>query len=247
MPKKISLLAVAALMVIGMLKLGVWQLNRADHKMAILSQLQQGAAEKPVDLSALVTSSGLNLSTERFRAVKIVGSYASDKSVYIDNQVLGSQVGYTLLTPFRLSNSDWWVLVDRGWLPVGVDRGVLPQFITQSGEHGLIGRLNTLPSIPPLWNDKYPAATGKVWQYLPIEEFSQKMGLKVLPLVVELAPDQASEIDKVLIRQWSGIDDSWVAKHKAYAFQWFAMAAAFFIACCVLLYRSSPIKQSTQL
>lgn len=242
MSKKITLLALAMLIVIGMLRLGFWQLDRAEEKNKILDQLQQRASQVPVQLSALITPSGVDVSTERFRSVELQGYYSAEQSIYIDNQVVDSKVGYTLLTPFKLKGSKWWVLVNRGWLPTGLDRSVLPMFQTESAGHRLFGRINLLPSKPPLWNDKYPVAKGPVWQYLPIAEFSQKTGLKVLPLVVELAPDQAAEIDQALIRRWSGIDDKWVAKHKAYAFQWFAMAVAFLIACSILVFRSSRFK-----
>ena len=239
MPKLISLYILAGLVLVGMLRLGFWQLSRADQKNEILNQLQARASEVPVELQALIKSKGTDLSAERFRAVEVSGRYSVDKSVYIDNQVLDSKVGYRLLTPFMPNDSEWWILVDRGWLPAGLDRSVLPRVITQSDEHSLVGRLNNLPAKPPIWDDQYAVASGQVWQYLPADEYGRKMGLKILPLVLELAPDQPAELDQVLIRRWAQIDNKWVAKHKAYAFQWFAMAAAFLIACSVLVVRSS--------
>jgi surfeit locus 1 family protein len=180
----------------------------------------------------------MNLKALTFKQVFTNGQYAAQKSVFIDNKVVASRVGYKLLTPLKIEGTAWWILVDRGWLSVGESRATLPQFATDSELVRLSGRLNMPPAQPPLWNDRYPVAQGSVWQYLPISDYAQQMKLNLLPLVLELAPTQSSEIDQDLLRQWSAIDDQWVAKHQGYAFQWFAMAVAFFIACSVLVYRS---------
>ena len=37
---------------------------------------------------------------------------------------------------------------------------------------------------------------------------------------------------------WQSINDEWVFKHQAYAFQWFSMALVFAIACLILLVKS---------
>jgi surfeit locus 1 family protein len=227
-----------------MISLGNWQLSRADQKQAILHQVQQRLAIAPVSLASTLPELGLpQLSTTgfpqlTFKQVFADGQYAAHKSVFIDNKVVASKVGYKLLTPFKIADSDWWILVDRGWLSVGESRAELPQFSTQSATVRLHGRLNKPAAQPPLWSDRYPVSQGAVWQYLPISDYAQQMKLNLLPLVLELAPTQSSEIDQNLIRQWSAIDDQWVAKHQGYAFQWFAMAFAFFIACSVLAYRS---------
>ena len=229
-----------------MIGLGYWQLSRADQKQAILDQVQQRAAIDPVSLASILpklsstdsASSAIKFEELTFKQVFANGQYAADKSVFIDNKVVASKVGYKLLTPFKIAGSNRWILVDRGWLSVGESRAKLPQFSTESEMVRLRGRLNMPPAQPPLWSDRYPVSQGSVWQYLPINDYAEQMKLNLLPLVLELAPIQSSEIDQKLLRQWSSIDDQWVAKHKGYAFQWLAMALAFFIACSVLIYRS---------
>ena len=250
----LMLLGLAACLI--MIGLGNWQLSRADHKQAILDRVQERSAIDPVSLASILTqfsprgsdqSTGsseqfieraINLKALTFKQVFADGQYAAQKSVFIDNKVVASRVGYKLLTPFKIEGSEWWILVDRGWLSVGESRASLPQFATDSAMLRLTGRLNMPPAQPPLWSDRYPISKGAVWQYMPISDYAQQMKLNLLPLVLELAPTQSSEIDQNLLRQWSAIDDQWVAKHQGYAFQWFAMALAFFIACSVLAYRS---------
>ncbi|MFT5608411.1 MAG: surfeit locus 1 family protein [Arenicella sp.] len=243
----LMLLGLAACLI--MIGLGDWQLSRADLKQTILDRVQQRSAIEPVSLASIlpqISASGseqfIRSQTDfkelTFMQVFADGQYAAEQSVFIDNKVVVSRVGYKLLTPFKIEGSAWWVLVDRGWLSVGESRATLPRFATDSEPVRLSGRLTLPPAQPPLWSDRYPVSQGSVWQYLPISDYAQQMKLNLLPLVLELAPTQSSEIDQDLIRQWSAIDDQWVAKHQGYAFQWFAMAFAFFIACSVLVYRS---------
>lgn len=221
-----------------MLRLGVWQLDRAEQKQILLDQVKERTQLPAVDLCQLIQEVyGESLTVNRFRKVFAEGRYQPESSIYIDNQVVNSKVGYSLQTPFILEKCNTWVMVDRGWLAVGLSRETLPEFETTRTKHLIQGRLNLPAAKPPLWSDEYPVAVGQVWQYLPIDDYAQQMGLKVLPLVLELAPDYENELEQTLVRQWAQIDDQWVAKHQGYAFQWFAMAVAFLIACIVLIVR----------
>lgn len=232
---KPMLLLLAVVVCLLMLRLGIWQLDRADQKQQILDQQQALLQQAPVALSELINSSDTPI-LDRFTPVTITGEYLATP-LYVDNRVLDSQVGYQVFMPFKLSNLDQWVMVDRGWLPAGADRAVLPEFETPSGTLFLSGRLNRAPEKPPLWSDDYAVNQGAVWAYLPLEQVEAQLQIPLLAMVVELAPN--SDASDEPIRRWAKIDDQWVAKHHGYAFQWFAMAAAFLIAVVVLVIRSN--------
>jgi len=228
------LLILAVLMILSMLRLGIWQLDRAQHKQSLLDQQVSLANQAPVALSSIsdqLIKNDAAISDLRFRQVIANGAYLADKSVYIDNQVLDGQVGYKIFTPLLLTANQEVILVDRGWLSVGESRAELPSFSTRLENVRLKGRLNAPPAQPPLWDDAYEVAQGQVWAYLPLHEYTVQMGLTVLPLVLELAPETSQQFK----RRFAEINDEWVAKHQGYAFQWFVMAAAFFVACIVLL------------
>jgi len=245
----------ALLIILVMLKLAFWQLSRAEQKRVLLDQTTERANQASLGVLDLLNgangfhnandfhnANGFNNVNDseqlRYRNVYLNGHYLVDKSIYVDNHVLNGQVGYLVFTPFQLAGVDEVVMVNRGWLPVGDSRQTLPAFITPENELVLKGRLNKAPAKPPLWNDAYPVAQGKVWAYLPLEDYASQMQLKLLPLVVELAPQAlALKNDADFIVQWPTINDEWVAKHQGYAFQWFMMAIVFFIACLVLLLR----------
>ena len=234
----------AVLMMLGMLRLGVWQLSRADEKIAIVEQLNYRS-----QLPALTVNEFLGApdsSEFRYRKVALQGRFDVQKTIFVDNQVVNGQVGYQVFTPLLIEGQSQSVMVARGFVGVGESRDVLPAISTESNMVNIVGRLNKPPAEPPLWNDDYPVSDGARWQFLPMSDLAKELHLDLFPLVVELAPIKAKAGGQVanprrdnLIQKWSEIDDQWVAKHKGYAFQWFAMAAAFFIACIVLLMRTT--------
>lgn len=225
------LLVVALLMILAMLRLAIWQLDRATQKQVILDSNRLLSEQAPTDLAALSALAA----NQRFLPVTARGRFLPSETLYLDNQVFNKQVGYQVITPFRLEGSNKVILVARGWLGVGASRSTLPSVETPSDSLELSGRLNLAAAAPPLWNDEYSAFDGARWQYLDMSELNARYQQDLFPLVLELAPEYKG--DKSLMRAWDLINDAWVAKHKAYAFQWFAMAAAFFVACIVLLVR----------
>jgi surfeit locus 1 family protein len=233
---KVPLLCIIALLlVLGMLRLGIWQLDRAGQKREIVSQLEYRSKQTAVPIVELFNRD--ETESLRFRRVALTGRYIQGANFYVDNQVVGGQVGYQVFTPFQSQGSATLVMVARGWVSVGESREKLPNIVTQSGHIVLDGRLNIAPAKPPLWSEQYAVSEGDVWQYLPMPEVAAFLQAKVFPLVVELAPDDSDALDSgALVKKWPEIDDQQVAKHLGYAFQWFAMAVAFFIACLVLLF-----------
>ncbi len=226
---------IGIVVVLGMFRLGFWQLSRAEEKRNIVVQLESRVEQPFVSLQAM--TSKLSLDELRFRNVSLSGRYLEGSDILIDNQVVNGQVGYQVFTPFIVNNVDLTILIARGWVSAGSSREGLPIISTPTEQISLDGRLNNAPAKPPLWNDKYAVSKGKVWQYLPISDVADVLHRQVFPLVVELAPDSGNS--NSLVRKWPDISDQSVAKHQGYAFQWFAMATAFFVACLVLLLRRS--------
>jgi len=229
------LFGLGLIVVLLMLRLGVWQLGRADEKQSILDELNLRSSREPIALTSLNPIA----QDLRFRRVTMSGKFLADQTIFVDRQVVRGQVGYQVFTPLQLNDHSMQVLVARGWVSVGESRARLPSIVTPTSELIISGRLNTAPPQPPLWKEGFAVADGQVWQYLPIADYESQMKLNLFPLVVELAPETSAPI--ALLIDWPAIDDKWVAKHKGYAFQWFAMALAFFIACMVLLLKKDRV------
>lgn len=225
-----------------MIRLGVWQLSRAEQKQVIVDQLIVKSNLPVLTANELFSVDEVN--ELRFRNVELNGRYDVEKTIYVDNQVVNGQVGYQVFTPFIVDDTRV-VMIGRGFIGVGPSRSQLPLVKTQHGRVTLVGRLNKPPAKPPLWSDEYAVFEGSRWQFLPISDLAKQLDLDLFPLVLELAPAkaEANAIKGVLVRQWSEVEDHWVAKHKGYAFQWFAMAFAFLVACLILLTRTIHTKK----
>ena len=227
---KIVLYLLASVILLVMMRLGFWQLSRADEKQKIQDRVT-AQQSKIVDL-------GENAIDQNFiyQQGQGTGEFLIEQSFLVDNQVHAGKVGYHALAPFRFSPNQQIVLVNLGWLAVGESRDKPPEIKLSEGQLVISGRLQNPHGKPPIWSDDALLVQQGVWQFLPIDEFEQQAGLNVAPLILELSED-ASNFD-LYERQWREYDDTWINRHKAYALQWFSMAVAFFLMCLVVEFRS---------
>ena len=81
----------------------------------------------------------------RYAKVEAHGHYDDSRQVLIDNMVNGESPGYFVITPFALRDGGW-LLVNRGWVPLGSSRAQRPAVPVNSDERTLRGRADNLPS-----------------------------------------------------------------------------------------------------
>lgn len=233
-----SILCVLGILVtLSMVRLGFWQLDRADQKREILSDQTAQSTLPVIDVNSIFASTPRTeemVAKLRFRNVFAEGVFLDEHTIFIENQVINSKAGYKVITPFQTQQG--LLLVDRGWMPVDFQVTGDLAVKTPGSFTKLTGRFNKPYSKPPLWDDSFPINIGNRWQYVDLEHLTKQLGAEVFPLMLELAP--TSEPSASLTVQWQEISDLWVAKHSAYAFQWFSMSFVFFVACLVLAFRS---------
>jgi len=203
--------------------LGFWQLNRAKEQTQIQAELDARNRDNPVVLGAQVRTA------EDLRYFRIVakGYYDTRYQILLDNQVQDGNVGYDVITPLHLAGSDIRVLVNRGWIPIGVDRAHLPRVETPPGEQQITG-IATIPSTHSFMLAHPGPVSGPwqtVWESMDMRRYRQSVPFPLEPAVVLLDPDSPAA---GFVRHWKR-PDTRVAMHQSYAFQWFALAAALVI------------------
>ena len=125
-PKLIPTLA--TLLVLPLLiNLGLWQSNKADQKQAMQDIYNQRGDSTVVQIG----SEPVNLESIRFSRIVARGSFEPAYQILLDNQIYHGQAGYHVITPLHLSGSNMRILVNRGWVPMGEDRNILPDIETQ--------------------------------------------------------------------------------------------------------------------
>lgn len=206
------------------LKLGFWQLSRAEEKDNRFSLIEYYAQQPPV----IIPESLVKLSDYLYRRVEVDGYFDSERSIFLDNKIHQGIAGYHVLTPLRLANSSIDILVNRGWVAVGNDRSVLPNIRTPKGLVHILG-IVVSPSIKTL-SLSDDDIKGNVWQNFDLDTYQGMTGLTLQPL---LLLQQNDVTDDGLIRQW-GNPDSGSSRNTGYALQWFSFAAMTFIIYIVL-------------
>ena len=198
--------------------LGYWQLQRAEEKRSLQAEYDRRASV------GLVTVSGRLQTLEelQYYRVRVRGQYEYNRQILLDNRIHKARAGYHVLTPFRIQHSDTRILVNRGWIPLGDSRDILPAVPPPAGEQILTG-LATAPLKggvhlgPPYPKDgKWHSR----WQYVDMDHFAAVSPYPVQPVMLLLDP---GEQPGGLLREWKRLDAG-IAVHQGYAFQWFSLA-----------------------
>jgi surfeit locus 1 family protein len=215
------------------IKLGLWQLSRADEKELRHEKIAQYAQEPAIALP----STPIHLEEFHYRQVEVRGSFAEEHTIYLDNKIHQGMAGYEVITPLRITNSAMHVLVNRGWIASGYDRLYLPEVTSPQGEVIVTG-MAVSPNIKTMQLSK-EVASGKLWVNLDFDQYHKVTGLTLQPI---LLLQQNSQFDDGLIRQWVR-PDSGASKNIGYAFQWFFLAATICIIFLILnVRRNRPEK-----
>lgn len=218
-PRLIPTLATLALLPV-IVGLGVWQLDRAAQKAELQAKYDARAAAPARTLGMSVQT----VEALRFHRVVARGRYDDGHQILIDNRVHQGRVGYHVITPFKIEGGETRVLVNRGWVALGADREHLPAIETPPGVQEISG-VATVPAERVFTLGK-PGAPGgdweRVWQTLDLARFKAAVTYPLQPVVVLLDPESPAG---GFVRNWLRLDAG-VATHKAYAFQWFALAIA---------------------
>lgn len=200
--------------------LGFWQLHRADVKRDLQAEYDRRAVDKPVAISSRLQAEA----DLQFYRVEARGRYEREYEILLDNRVHNGRVGYYVLTPLRIGESNMRVLVNRGWVAQGRTREDLPATPASTREV-LVEGVATVPVKgayrigPPIDPNKQWQT---VWQYLNMELVDKKTPFPIQPVVVLLAPESDAN---GFVREWKRLDAG-IAVHQGYAFQWFSLAVA---------------------
>ena len=209
--------------IITMISLGNWQISRAQEKEERHEQIGRLSEQPAVSISNDLVS----IEDFKFKQVEARGTFITSHTIYLDNKMYKGAAGYHIVMPLKLTESSMHVLVNRGWVPAGRDRSILPIVTTPTDAVIVTGRAVSVPTKVFALSDEIVA--GQVWPNLQLERVQQVTGLDLQPVMI-LQQDEWSD---GLVRQWdrpdSGASVSW-----NYAAQWYGMATIVMIIYLVL-------------
>ena len=206
---------IAALIALSLtLSAAYWQYGRAQYKIELREQYMARLAMPPLRLNDAIPPPEM----ASFRKVQVSGEYVPEKAILLDNKVSEGAPGYEIVAPLRISGSDRFVLIDRGWVSRGRDRSDQPVIRLPQGIVMVTGTA-VLPGRGALELSNV-VVEGRVWQNLNLARFRDLQHLDVLGFIVQ---EQSGE-DDGLKRDWPqpgfGIE-----MHESYTGQWLLFSA----------------------
>ena len=205
-----------------LLNLGFWQLDRAEEKRDLIELFK-----KQNDSGPLVITGSPQLDEKvNYRNSQVEGQYISTKLIFIDNKIHQGQSGVYVLTPFKLKESEYSILVNRGWVPMVADRSKLPQIKTSTESLTLLGKVKIFTEKPFTIGEQFQSNQGwpALMQWINVAEIESKSGLKLLPYMFLLDEKEQSGF----VRNWKPVV-MLPEKSTSYAVQWFSLALALLI------------------
>lgn len=211
---------VTLLMLLVLLFLGTWQINRSIQKRELIDSFEKAPGMPPVTLPEL----GDDWAKHRFRKISLHGSYDVGHQILLENQMRNSQSGFMVLTPFKLAGSDYFVLINRGWLQRDLQAVRLPDISFADDIRTITGLVSHAPGVGIRMGslDQSPMGWPKPVPYIDMDWMGLQLGARVLPWIVLLNEDQPAGY----IREWRPAVAVRMPpeKHQGYAFQWYTLA-----------------------
>ncbi len=204
-----------------LLSLALWQKHRADEKESRYRRMEQGRLMSGDE------------SLNRIPVAKLVpyshvvakGHFDSQRSWLQDNQLFHGVPGYHVYSLFLLDgDTHRGVLVNRGWIPVGDDRRLLPDVSIATPVDEISGYLGRPASVGMTLGDsraEYQRLTAVVLD-LNLDRIREVTGMDLLPWVIYL--DASNPV--AYRSAWRPPRQMGPERHRGYAIQWLAMAIA---------------------
>lgn len=222
---------IALPLLLTLLGLGSWQLERRSWKEGLLADMQARLALPPAALADLLPLGPAG----NYRPVYAVGVYRHDREMQLLARTHESQIGVQVITPLQLTESRAAedvasgvrsaldaVLVNRGWVPLDKREPKTRPESALQGEVVVTGVLRW-PAAPGLFTPKNDPLRGD-WYWPEIPAMAQAADLAPMaPAVIELGRN-AAEPATLPIGGQTIVDLP--NNHLHYALTWYALAAA---------------------
>lgn len=228
LPQRLLFAVLALFAVGGFVRLGLWQLDRANEKQALIDQYENGR-------QSTVTLTAENADTlPRYQQIRVSGHYDPARQILLENMPAQSgRPGYRVVTPFQLEQGDW-LLVDRGWIAPGATRADLPKIAVGGEPRTIVGRIDALPRAGLRMDQGAQENTWpRVLSFPDQPTVERALGTKVRAGLILLDPAEPDGYERV----WQARLPIGPERHIAYAVQWFALAAAVVVIYVIVNFR----------
>lgn len=210
--RRIGFILFTVAVLVTLVKLGLWQMSRAQEKKTLHSALKYRSEQMYYSLASLPTD-------PRWYSLTLRGEFDHSKAVLLDNQTYRGQVGYHVLYPFAAEQG--WVLVNLGWIAAPAYREQIPVLPEHHGELKISGVIAPPSALLELKAEPLGADWPLRVQNLHLEQLGSVMERPLKPWILQIDPDNPVALQQT----WTPVVIG-PQKHYAYAAQWFLLAVA---------------------
>lgn len=202
---------------------GFWQLDREQEKIQLQSSHEARIRAPEISLEDIDPAQD----TLAYLKIKTIGQYDKQRYFLLDNKIHNGVVGYEVISPF-LTEEGVTVLINRGWIAQGSSREVLPAPANVPGLSEIRGSIYVplgTPFLLGVQQELNSQAWPQVIQSLDMDMLAAALAEDSLfPFTVRLSVDAPGALQS----NWPLLN-MMPEKHRAYAVQWFVMAAVLLI------------------
>jgi len=205
MKTKFLFLSFSLIIIMILLSLGFWQLDRLSSKENLISQMKEGMNKTAVEFS--------HSNSDNFTRVKLSGEFIHKHVILVGPRYINKKQGYYIITPVKTDDSV--ILVNRGWAPEGYKSNL------QEGKVHIEGVIRNNYKKASWFMPQNDTKNNK-WFWIDLPEIllylKNSAKLEVLPMLVqEISSRQQPPI---AIEAKTNLPND----HLQYAVTWFSMA-----------------------
>lgn len=220
---RVNWLVVACVLmtVAAFILLGIWQLDRAAEKVAAQQALEMESRDNAAPIED-IPAGHLHLANPELqnRHVALRGEFVNDRTILLLAEFFDGQIGYGVVTPFRLRSNNQLILVSRGWTTGILPPDTAPDLRPFSGAVEISAQIHVPAANARIIPSQIDAT---VWplrmRSLEIDVISEILDEPLFPFEVRLTANQPG----ALVRHWPAVYAN-INKNLSYAIQWFSLA-----------------------
>jgi surfeit locus 1 family protein len=194
------------ILIITCFYLGLWQLDRAEDKLAIQSDFETQITETYVNINSLISE------PTRYKKIYADGSFI-EPYFLLDNIVYKRKAGYYVISPFLINNKV--LLVNRGWVD-NYSRQKYPIINTPKDDIRINGYVKYPMQLLELSSENITPQEPYITQNININQISKIIKKEIYPFIINL-----NENNKFSYKHIEEKNENNHLKHYMYAGQWF--------------------------
>ncbi|MGH8915659.1 MAG: SURF1 family cytochrome oxidase biogenesis protein [Acidimicrobiia bacterium] len=232
-PRWIFAHLVVLTLVVVFVNLGLWQLNRLEERRLANAVGESRYGEAPVDIEVLLSAAGGDVESLEYRRATATGEFQPEHEVLIRSQVYQDAAGFHVITP--LLGEGIAVLVDRGWVPLGMDEVPVSEAAPPEGEVTVEGWVRPTQERQGLGPADPAEGRLVAMNRVDVDRIQDQVPYPLAPIYLSMLGEQVT--GEPILPARPTFDDE--GPHLAYAIQWFGFTVVGIVGYVMLIRRST--------